>query len=1280
MADVLTHVKPEMIVQHLDQLLLEGTLGRGNGPRVKKLKELFKYNAVQPFAATLNALWEGDEVKAAAAAFRNFKKDLNERFEAAGIPLRLVHHQDNRSINDKQVWFDEMAPADRKMALEKETQDIRKTTRTIETHQKTYYADTPAAQYIPQQVLTDIPVVRFPADLESFAQRMATEQWKALTSDQQNYLKNVSVKLEPIIQIAPATPIPYILGFELLGLGPNGESFPSITAKVPEDAFDPALVRFLLALAGLKTAETLRSCACIEGHPGARNLMFTINLDACMIESKHLETFLHACKNLLENVIFEINEETKTRHIARIKEIMLKFDLRFALDDINDLDNDLDTEVRKVLEKRAELSKLDFKTFKKSMENVWDNADEAVKLISTFRIDGKPLVVEGLKDKTEQGFLENKWKQGKLGHLYGQGFNVDPGKPWEAWLSDLKNFGLPGGHILSSPLLAKANRIITEFLGAEAHTLSRENRGDIFVFKFTVKDHREITMGLVSENTPGISVEQADALSIDYFIVKEKLPLSFAGRSPRKTNIEQITLDELPRFLPLFNEMESRALEMLNDGYKEFYPVGYHVKQHVEVPDNSAISSDAPPEEGISFLENWLDKTKIPFCIILGDYGIGKTFLSRMFTRHILEKRKANQHLPVPLYLDMRHLPSEPRVPDLDDMLRALIKKAGFKDISIEGIKSAVHQGHIFVIFDGFDEKAGALTEVEAKELLNNIRSLIPADKEGKLLLSSRTHYFLNQSDENKKIVEGASTGTRDGYDKGDFLFVYLQPFDETRIKQYLENVFPGKSEEIFDFLKTLHDLTDLIKRPYLLFLISKHLDELRGLEKQGMRIGVADIYEMSIQEWSDRDADKLPIFSKHKVGFMQELARNLWEQGKQEIFHEPLQKWLFAQIEKEGIPRLDWEELFRADSSLRTGTFLIRDHKGNYRFAHKSFLEFFLARHISAGLSAQTPDVLQLPRLSKEILAFACELIHKPAYNLAHCRLVIKDVLESPYKPLISENALLLKVAWDRLHQESAPQLSCIRLEGADFADADLAGVRLTSVHLSRAKLAGVDLTGAVVSGDLSSINLTHARATGITLEGSSLCGASLDVADFSGANLKNVDLSHAKGVSASFTRADFSGARLGNASFPYARLRMSNISKSQLKQADVSRASLPDVTLGNLKIALQSGHAASVHSVHFSPDGALIASGSGDNTVKLWEVKTGKEIMTLSGHNDSVNSVHFSPDGALIASGSGDKTVKLWEVKTGKELFTLSGHTSSVVQCKFQSGWEAHSLWERG
>ena len=67
-------------------------------------------------------------------------------------------------------------------------------------------------------------------------------------------------------------------------------------------------------------------------------------------------------------------------------------------------------------------------------------------------------------------------------------------------------------------------------------------------------------------------------------------------------------------------------------------------------------------------------------------------------------------------------------------------------------------------------------------------------------------------------------------------------------------------------------------------------------------------------------------------------------------------------------------------------------------------------------------------------------------------------------------------------------------------------------------------------------------------------------------------------------------------------------------------------------------TGHSDWVRSVAFSPDGQLLASGSDDNTIKLWQPGTGNQIRTLTGHSNWVISVAFSPDGQLLASGSDD------------------------------------------
>ena len=73
-------------------------------------------------------------------------------------------------------------------------------------------------------------------------------------------------------------------------------------------------------------------------------------------------------------------------------------------------------------------------------------------------------------------------------------------------------------------------------------------------------------------------------------------------------------------------------------------------------------------------------------------------------------------------------------------------------------------------------------------------------------------------------------------------------------------------------------------------------------------------------------------------------------------------------------------------------------------------------------------------------------------------------------------------------------------------------------------------------------------------------------------------------------------------------------------------------------------TGHARYILSLVYLPDG-LLASGSDDKTIKIWNIETGMCIKTLEGHEEWVRSLVYLP-GGLLASGSADKTIKIWKV----------------------------------
>lgn len=118
-------------------------------------------------------------------------------------------------------------------------------------------------------------------------------------------------------------------------------------------------------------------------------------------------------------------------------------------------------------------------------------------------------------------------------------------------------------------------------------------------------------------------------------------------------------------------------------------------------------------------------------------------------------------------------------------------------------------------------------------------------------------------------------------------------------------------------------------------------------------------------------------------------------------------------------------------------------------------------------------------------------------------------------------------------------------------------------------------------------------------------------------------------------------------------------NLAASGGKDGMICLWSLP---AGTLQAELRATELSQVHFLNFSPRGDRLVSANDDDTVRIWDVSAGRELLVLRGHTNWVAQAAYAPAGDLIASAGADGTVRLWNPDTGAPLGMLSGHGKAV------------------
>lgn len=453
------------------------------------------------------------------------------------------------------------------------------------------------------------------------------------------------------------------------------------------------------------------------------------------------------------------------------------------------------------------------------------------------------------------------------------------------------------------------------------------------------------------------------------------------------------------------------------------------------------------------FLKEIFKKSDEQYFIILADSGMGKTtFLLKLFLEYYKKILRKKSIILVPLAFEN----------------------------AIDRISEIVNKSTTILLLDGFDEDRYAMSDYIKR--LNDICNA--TESFYKVIITCRTQFFPDSESEPRHIEKIRFGVGKKGI---EFKKYYISPFNDKEISLYLKKKYNSLFEigKIRKAKKIVDDCPDLMMRPMLLGYIDDLLES-----KAKLYTTTYEIYKELVFKWIDREA----LDNELLYDFSKRIAEQMYSN-----------KTIY--ISQNNIEKLCKEYNIKIKSiEAKSKSLLNRNIFGDYKFAHKSILEYFVANLIYDKWT-----------IKDSVLWDDVE-----RYEMVKLFLKEKSLIELSRRlkntEKILENTLL---AFCELHNAKFSKMNISNcefkdcdLEGSDFSGTTFSEVKFAHVNLRRVNFERITLSDLDLRGlDLEEAFMKEAYLSGVNLRkvnlrGANLIGAHLEGANLSDANLEEVDL----------------------------------------------------------------------------------------------------------------------------------------------------------------------------